>query len=222
MVGSGNWIWAGRPFFCLCRRDLAVHRQNGAGRFQTLGLKDDSARMDAATRIADMIAPTLEAMGFQLVRVKLLGAQRPVLQIMFERDTGGAPHDGGITVEDCAEVSRAVSALLDVEDPISGAYRLEVSSPGLDRPLTRPTDFERFKSFEAKIELARPLEGRKRFRGRLKGLRGDTVLLADEESGAETPLPVADIANAKLVVTDDLIAASLAGRQDAAQQGAAE
>jgi ribosome maturation factor RimP len=178
--------------------------------------------MDAATRIADMIAPTLEAMGFQLVRVKLLGTQRPVLQIMFERDTGGAPHDGGITVEDCAEVSRAVSALLDVEDPISGAYRLEVSSPGLDRPLTKPADFERFKSFEAKIELARPLEGRKRFRGRLKGLRGDAVLLADEESGAETPLPVTEIANAKLVVTDDLIAAALAGRQDAAQQGAAE
>lgn len=163
-----------------------------------------------------MIAPTLDAMGFQLVRVKLIGAQHPVLQIMFERDTNGAPHDGGITVEDCAEVSRAVSAILDVEDPISGAYRLEVSSPGLDRPLVKPADFERFKGFAAKVELGRPLDGRKRFKGRLGGLSGDAVLLRDEETGGEQRLPVAEIASAKLVVTDDLIAASLAGRPAAA------
>lgn len=172
--------------------------------------------MDAVTKIANLIAPTLEAMGFQLVRVKLVGAQRPVLQIMFERDTGGAPHDGGITVEDCAEVSRAVSAVLDVEDPIASAYRLEVSSPGIDRPLTKAADFERFKGYEAKVELGRPLEGRKRFRGRLRGVAGDAVLLQDEETGGEQRLPVAEIANAKLVVTDDLIAASLAGRPAAA------
>lgn len=172
--------------------------------------------MDAVTKIADLIAPTLDAMGFQLVRVKLIGAQRPVLQIMFERDTGGAPHDGGITVEDCAEVSRAVSAVLDVEDPIASAYRLEVSSPGLDRPLTRAADFERFKGYAAKVELDRPLDGRKRFRGRLRGVAGDAVLLQDEETGGEQRLPVAEIANAKLVVTDDLIAASLAGRPAAA------
>lgn len=168
--------------------------------------------MDAATRIAGLIAPTLDAMGFQLVRVRLLGSQRPVLQIMFERDTGGAPHDGGITVEDCAEVSRAISAVLDVEDPISDAYRLEVSSPGLDRPLTRPADYERFKGFAAKVELGRPLDGRKRFQGRIGGLAGDTVVLKDEEKGGEARLPVSDIASAKLIVTDDLIAASLAGR----------
>ncbi len=172
--------------------------------------------MDAVTKIADLIAPTLDALGFQLVRVKLIGAQRPVLQIMFERDTGGAPHDGGITVEDCAEVSRAVSAVLDVEDPISGAYRLEVSSPGLDRPLVRAADFERFKGYAAKVELGRPLDGRKRFRGRLRGVADDAVLLQDEETGGEQRLPVAEIANAKLVVTDDLIAASLAGRSAAA------
>ena len=172
--------------------------------------------MDAVTKIADLIAPTLDAMGFQLVRVKLIGAQRPVLQIMFERDTGGAPHDGGITVEDCAEVSRAVSAVLDVEDPIASAYRLEVSSPGLDRPLTRAADFERFNGYAAKVELDRPLDGRKRFRGRLRGVAGDAVLLQDEETGGEQRLPVAEIANAKLVVTDDLIAASLAGRPAAA------
>ena len=172
--------------------------------------------MDAVTKIADLIAPTLDAMGFQLVRVKLVGAQRPVLQIMFERDTGGAPHDGGVTVEDCAEVSRAVSAVLDVEDPIASAYRLEVSSPGIDRPLTKAADFERFKGYAAKVELGRPLDGRKRFRGRLRGVAGDTVVLQDEETGGEQRLPVAEIANAKLVVTDDLIAASLAGRPAAA------
>ncbi|WP_341910344.1 ribosome maturation factor RimP [Ferrovibrio terrae] len=171
--------------------------------------------MDAANRIAELIAPTLEAMGFQLVRVKLMGTERPVLQIMFERDTGGAPHDGGITVDDCAEVSRAVSAVLDVEDPISGAYRLEVSSPGLDRPLTKPADFERFKGFAAKVELGRPHEGRKRFQGRLGGLAGDAVVLRDETKGDETRLPVAEIASAKLIVTDDLITASLAGRSAA-------
>src|SRR3546814_10351790 len=108
--------------------------------------------MDAVTKIADLIAPTLDAMGFQLVRVKLVGAQRPVLQIMFERDTGGAPHDGGVTVEDCAEVGRAVSAVLDVEDPIASSYRLEVSSPGIDRPLVQAAAFERFKGSEAKGE----------------------------------------------------------------------
>lgn len=171
--------------------------------------------MDAATRIADLIAPTLEGMGFQLVRVKLMGTERPVLQIMFERDTGGAPHDGGITVDDCAEVSRGVSAVLDVEDPISGAYRLEVSSPGLDRPLIKPGDFQRFKGFAAKVELGRPLEGRKRFQGRIGGLEGSDLLLRDEEKGSEARLPVAEIASAKLIVTDDLITASLAGRSAA-------
>jgi Uncharacterized protein conserved in bacteria len=158
-----------------------------------------------------MITPTLEAMGFHLVRVKLIGAQRPVLQIMFERETQ-APHDGGITVEDCADVSRAVSAVLDVEDPIAGAYRLEVSSPGLDRPLVKPADFQRFKGFAAKVELGRPLDGRKRFKGRIEGLSGDSVLLRDEDSDTEQRLPIAEIASAKLIVTDDLIAASLAGR----------
>lgn len=176
--------------------------------------------MDAVTRIADLIAPTLNAMGFLLVRVKLLGSQRPVLQIMFERDTGGQPHDGGISVDDCANVSRAVSAILDVEDPIAGAYRLEVSSPGLDRPLLKAADFERFKGFVAKVELARPLDGRKRFRGRLGGVDGDAVVLRDEDSNAEERLPLADIGQAKLVLTDDLIAVGQAAR-DAAQAAAA-
>jgi ribosome maturation factor RimP len=180
-------------------------------------------RMDAMARIADMITPTLDAMGFQLVRVRLLGSQRPVLQIMFERDSGGAPHDGGVTVDDCADVSRAVSAILDVEDPIAGAYRLEVSSPGLDRPLLKPADFERFKGFAAKAELGRPLDGRKRFQGRIVDVAGGAVVLRDEENGAEYRLPQTEIASAKLVLTDDLIAASAAARagKDGVAQGAA-
>lgn len=182
--------------------------------------EENGRRMDAMARIADMIAPTLDAMGFQLVRVKLVGTQRPTLQIMFERDSGGAPHDGGVTVDDCADVSRAVSAVLDVEDPIAGAYRLEVSSPGLDRPLLKPADFVRFKGFAAKVELGRPLDGRKRFQGRIAGFEGDTIVLRDEETGAEYRLPHAEIAGAKLVLTDDLIAASAAlraGREGVAQ-----
>lgn len=163
--------------------------------------------MTATAQIEALIEPTLKAMGFSLVRVRLQGGQRPVLQIMAERITD-APNDGGFTVDDCAEISRAVSAILDVEDPIPSAYTLEVSSPGLDRPLTRPGDFSRFAGFEARVELSAPLEGRKRFRGRIKGLEGDSVkLLADEsEGGAEWLLPYAMISSAKLVLTDDLLA----------------
>jgi ribosome maturation factor RimP len=112
----------------------------------------------------------------------------------------------GITVEDCAEVSRAVSALLDVEDPIIGAYTLEVSSPGLDRPLTRPEDFSRFAGFEAKLETRAPIAGRKRFRGRLIGLDGNLVRIATAEG--EASLPIGDLQRARLVVTDELIAAA--------------
>jgi ribosome maturation factor RimP len=162
--------------------------------------------LDGNTRIARLIAPPLEAMGFDLVRVRFGGGRRPVLQIMAERP------DGTMTVEDCAEVSRAVSAVLDVEDPIPGEYLLEVSSPGIDRPLTRLADFERFKGFEAKVELALPMDGRKRFRGRLDGLTADEeVRLADTEGG-NVLLPFHAIADAKLVLTDELIAASLKGQ----------
>jgi ribosome maturation factor RimP len=149
-----------------------------------------------------MIAPSLDGMGYELVRVLLQGQRRPVLQIMAERKDG--VH---MTVEDCADISRAVSALLDVEDPIQGAYSLEVSSPGIDRPLTRPIDFERFAGYEAKVETARPIDGRKRFSGRLGGIENGIVRLATEQG--ETEVPFADIHRAKLVLTDELIAASL-------------
>jgi len=174
--------------------------------------------MTAVKKIEQLIEPTLTAMGYALVRVKLQGSQRPVLQIMAERETGGAPHDGGFSVDDCAEISRAVSAILDVEDPIPQAYTLEVSSPGLDRPLVKPKDFERFKGFVARVEVDRPVNGRKRFRGRLLGLAGDQVNLQDDEAKPGTTpeewsIPVADITTAKLVLTDDLLAV---GKQAAA------
>ena len=150
-------------------------------------------------QIAAIIEPSLEAMGYRLVRVALLGARWATLQIMAERRDEAA-----MSVADCAEISRSISALLDVADPIAGAYMLEVSSPGIDRPLVRPEDYDRFAGFEAKIELAQPLSGRKRFRGRLLGRAGDTVRLIGE--AGEVSLPFALITRAKLVLTDDLLA----------------
>lgn len=164
----------------------------------------------AQTRTVEaLIAPTLESLGYDLVRVKMFGAARPTLQVMAERLDGG-----GMTVDDCAAISRAVSAILDVEDPIAGAYMLEVSSPGLDRPLVRPRDFQRFAGFEAKIELRHPVDGRKRFRGALVGYADGAVTIETEAGTAAVPFD--DIDNAKLVITDELLAA---GRAAATNQG---
>jgi ribosome maturation factor RimP len=157
--------------------------------------------VNATEKVTDLIEPSLRAMGFELVRVLLQGNQRPTLQVMAER-IDRSP----MTVEDCAEISRAVSALLDVEDPIPSAYHLEVTSPGLDRPLTRPADFERFAGFEARIETQLPVDGRRRFRGRLLGLAGAEVRLELPEG--EQRLALDGIRKAKLVLTDDLLAAS--------------
>ncbi len=154
-----------------------------------------------AAEVERLIAPAVVAMGYDVVRVLLSGKQRPRLQIMAER------HDGaGMVVKDCVALSRAIEAILDVEDPIAQAYELEVSSPGIDRPLTRPADFARFAGFEAKIETAVPFEGRRRWTGRLLGLDDETVRLETKEG--EVALPCAAIAKAKLVLTDDLIAAA--------------
>jgi ribosome maturation factor RimP len=149
--------------------------------------------------IARLVEPSLEAMGYRLVRVVITSGRRATLQVMAER-LDGLP----MTVDDCAQISRSVSPLLDVADPIAGAYTLEVSSPGIDRPLVRTEDYDRFSGFEARIELVRPVDGRKRFRGRLLGTSGDAVRLATETG--ETLLPLEAVARAKLVLTDDLIA----------------
>ena len=153
------------------------------------------------TVIESLIAPSLEAMGYRVVRVAFTGGRQATLQIMAERRD-----DAGMTVEDCADVSHTVSALLDVADPIAAPYLLEVSSPGIDRPLVRREDYERFAGFEAKLELAAPREGRKRFRGRIAGLDGDDVKL--DLGGESVLLPLSAIARARLVLSDELIAAT--------------
>jgi ribosome maturation factor RimP len=150
--------------------------------------------------IARIIEPSLDSMGYRLVRLMQTGGlQRPTLQIMAERRD-----DAPMTVEDCAEISRAASALLDVADPIASAYMLEVSSPGIDRPLVRPEDYDRFAGLEARIDLASPVDGRKRYRGRVLGRDGDHVRLAAENG--EVRLPLGEIAKAKLVLNDELLA----------------
>ena len=155
--------------------------------------------MDPAKRIESIIAPTLQDMGFDLVQVQLSGAQRRTLQIMAER-TG----TGDMSVEDCAAISRSVSALLDVEEPIKGRYTLEVSSPGLDRPLTRLQDYDRFAGLEARLELTHSMAGQRRFRGRIEGLSDDIVRLDVE--GVRVEIPFADIERAKLILNDELLA----------------
>ena len=157
--------------------------------------------MSVSQRIEQIIGPTVKDLGFDVVRVQLSGEHNPRLQVMaepFEERT--------MTVEDCATISRAVSALLDVEDPISSAFTLEVSSPGLDRPLVRLAHFERYAGFEARIEVSDMIDGQKRFRGRLGGVDGENVLM--EVDGDERALPFADIYRAKLMMTDELLAAA--------------
>ncbi len=155
-----------------------------------------------AAKIEEMIGPSLAAMGYSIVRVAFTGGRtRPTLQIMAERND-----NTGMTVEDCETISHTVSALLDVADPIASAYMLEISSPGIDRPLTRRADYERFAGFEAKIDLQRPIDGRRRFRGKLMGLEGDEAKLLVGPETVRVPLDA--IARAKLVLTDELIAAT--------------
>ncbi len=161
----------------------------------------------------------IEAMGFELVRVKTSGGRVKTLQVMVERG------DGSLSVEDCAEVSRTLSTFLDAEDPVQGDYVLEVSSPGIDRPLVKRADFERFAGHEAKIKLRQPLEGRKRFVGALLGVEGDNVTLTLRERSG-TPgqtiqrLPLALIEEAKLILTDALIERHLKANKSKPRQSA--
>ncbi len=151
--------------------------------------------------ITAMIAPSLDAMGYRIVRVAFTGGRRPTLQIMAERRDAAA-----MSVDDCADISRTVSALLDVADPIPVAYALEVSSPGIDRPLIDRDDFVRYAGYEAKVEMSNLIDGRKRFRGRLLGADDGAVRIAVEDR--EVALPLAEVVRAKLVLTDELLAAA--------------
>lgn len=156
--------------------------------------------MSQEQRIAEMIEPVIEDMGYELVRVKFMGAGRShTLQLMIDHQD----ESKSITVEDCENVSNAVSALLDVEDPIENKYLLEVSSPGVDRPLTRLKDFKRYTGDEAKIELHTALDGRRRYRGYLKGVDEDKVIITVD--GKDYSLPFEYIHEAKLVMTEALL-----------------
>jgi len=158
------------------------------------------------SHLEPIIAPVVEAAGYRLVRLRLMGGKSKTLQIMAERP------DGRMNVEDCAALSRALSAFLDEEDPIEGEYNLEVSSPGIDRPLTRVSDFARWAGHEANIELAAPdAAGRRRFKGMLLGLDGTAVLI--EAEGVRHSFPFAGIAEAKLVLTDKLIEEDLRAKK---------
>ncbi len=179
--------------------------------------------MAAIAQLERLIKPSLNVLGFDLVRARLSGKNPPTLQVMIERAAtdggtgGGGIGDGGITVEDCAQVSRTLSVILDVEDLIKGGYHLEVSSPGIDRPLVRLDDYRRFAGHEAKIEMHGMIEGRKRFRGTLAGVEGDRVKIDLKGDEGLSELPFDGIAAAKLILTDALIAQTLKS-QDAAPQ----
>ncbi len=150
--------------------------------------------------VEEIIAPTLREMGFFVVRVRMMGTDNgQTLQIMAD------PLDESkeLTIEDCSQISHAISALLEVDDPVKSAYRLEVSSPGIDRPLVQMNDFEKYIGFEAKLETSWPVEGRKRYRGFLRGVEGENILVEVDKMLCKLPFDA--LAQAKLVLTDELI-----------------
>ena len=168
-------------------------------------MSDLIAKTAMDRRLADIVTPVIEALGFELVRIRLMGGATRTLQIMADRP------DGGIEVDDCGEISTAVSAILDVEDPIEENFILEVSSPGIDRPLTRLKDFEMWKGWEARIETTELIDGRRRFKGTLAGAEGDEVLIEIEDAGALVTIGLKFdwLSDAKLILTDELIAEML-------------
>jgi len=171
-----------------------------------------------AARVAAIVEPVLEQLSFRLVRVRISGMDGCTVQIMAERA------DGTMTIEDCELVSRALSPVLDVADPIERAYRLEISSPGLDRPLVRRSDFERFAGNVVKIEMALAIDGRRRFRGTLLGVDGDKARVRRADVAAEENpdvlLTIEEMAEAKLVLTNELIAQSLKRGKEAERAAA--
>ena len=161
----------------------------------------------AAARVSALAAPVLQGMGYRLVRIKISAEAGCTVQVMAERP------DGTMQIEDCEAISRALSPVLDIADPIDRAYRLEISSPGIDRPLVRRSDFERYAGHLVKIEMAVAHQGRKRFRGTLNGVEGEAIRLHRDDTKADEDLDVVlvmeDIAEARLVLTDELIAESM-------------
>ncbi|MEP2531607.1 ribosome maturation factor RimP [Shimia sp.] len=174
-------------------------------------MSDLIAKAAIDRKLADIITPVIEDMGFELVRLRLMGGNTHTLQIMAEQP------GGGIEVDECAAISNAVSATLDVEDPLSDSYVLEVGSPGIDRPLTRLKDFETYEGYDAKIETNELIDGRKRFKGVLAGVEGQEVLIniVDKGEPVTVGLQFDWLADAKLVLTDELIKEMLKARKDA-------
>ena len=162
-------------------------------------------------RLAEIITPVIEDLGYELVRVRLQGGKTATLQIMADRP------EGGINVDDCAQISTAVSASLDVEDPIEDNYHLEVSSPGIDRPLTRLKDFVSFEGYEARLDLNQAIDGRKKFKGLLAGVEGTEVLINIEDQGQTHTIGLEFdlLSDAKLVLTDELIKEMLRQKKEA-------
>ncbi|PZX18930.1 ribosome maturation factor RimP [Palleronia aestuarii] len=170
-------------------------------------MSDLIAKASIDRRLAEVVTPVIEGMGYELVRVRYQGGKTPTVQIMADRP------DGGIEVDECGEISTAISAHLDVEDPIEDAYTLEVSSPGIDRPLTRLKDFDRWQGYVAKIETTEMIDGRRRFKGNLAGVLDGEVLI--EIDAGTIGLQFDWLSDAKLVLTDDLIRDVLKSRKDA-------
>jgi ribosome maturation factor RimP len=163
--------------------------------------------MQIEERIETLIKPVLAAMGYTLVRVQVSDAPNAVLQVMAERDD-----EKGMTVDDCTRISREISTILDVEDPIKLAYALEVSSPGIDRPLVTLADFERFAGFEVRIDLKDNVDGQRRFRGKLESVSGEVIQLQTKDKNLQLPFP--GIRRAKLILTDELLAAAAANTEE--------
>jgi ribosome maturation factor RimP len=173
-----------------------------------------------AARVAAIAEPVLAGLGYRLVRVRISGLAGCTVQIMAERP------DGSMTIEDCEAVSRTLSPVLDVADPMDRAYRLEISSPGMDRPLVRRSDFERYAGNRVRIEMAVAVEGRRRFRGMLTGAEGNAARLRREDAAPGEPtdvlLPIEEMADAKIVLSDDMITLSLRRGKAAAEREAHE
>ena len=176
-------------------------------------LSDLIAKTAMDRRVADIVGPVIEDLGFELVRIRLMAGKVQTLQIMAQKA------DGTIEVDDCAEISTAVSAVLDVEDPILDAYTLEVSSPGIDRPLTRLRDFDQWEGYVARLETDDLIDGRRRFKGVLGGSEGSEILIEIEEGGEPLTIGLQFdwLSDAKLILTDELIRDVLKGRKDAGQ-----
>ncbi len=177
-------------------------------------MNDLIAKAAIDRRLAEIIRPVVEGLGYELVRVRMMGGKSKTVQVMADRP------EGGIEVDDCARISNELSAVLDVEDPIEEAYSLEVSSPGIDRPLTRLRDFEDWQGYEARLETAELIDGRRRFRGELRGTEGDEVLIeipAGGEKGETITIGLKFdwLSDAKLVLTDELIREMLRQRKAA-------